>query len=113
MADGVITTHVLDLSRGRPAADVEVRLQRQEGGQWSEVDRGTTDNDGRTARLGPDSLEAGVYRLVFLTGSYFERANVEHFHPQVEISFVVDDPAAHHHVPLLLSPFGYSTYRGS
>ena len=108
-----ITTHVLDLSRGCPAAAVEVRLQQQVDDQWSEVARGITDSDGRLADLGSDTLDAGVYRLVFLTGAYFERSAVEHFHPRVEISFEVSDSTRHYHVPLLLSPFGYSTYRGS
>ena len=108
-----ITTHVLDLSRGCPAAAVEVCLEWRAGDQWTEISRGVTDGDGRLADLGPDTLDAGVYRLVFLTGAYFERSAIEHFHPRVEISFEVRDSTRHYHVPLLVSPFGYSTYRGS
>ncbi len=110
---GSITTHVLDLSRGCPAAAVEVSLQQQVDSQWAEVGSGETDGDGRLADLGPDTLDAGVYRLVFDTGAYFARSAVEHFHPRVEISFEVSDSTRHYHVPLLVSPFGYSTYRGS
>ena len=106
-----ITTHVLDTSRGRPAAGVPVRLER--GGAM--LGSGRTDADGRLRDLLPPHipLHAGVYRLVFETGVYFREAGVEAFYPHVSIDFEVRDPAQHHHVPLLLSPFGYSTYRGS
>ena len=100
-----ITTHVLDTSSGRPAAGVEVQLLRS--GQLVAV--GATDADGRwTALSGPP--ETGSYRLEFATGAHFGGAA---FHPQVSVDFTVRDPAEHHHVPLLLSPFGYTTYRGS
>ena len=106
-----ITTHVLDTSRGRPAAGVPVRLER--GGAM--LASGRTDADGRLRELLPPHVElhAGVYRLVFDTGVYFREAGVEAFYPHVAIDFEVRDPAQHYHVPLLLSPFGYSTYRGS
>ncbi|HEV2720731.1 MAG TPA: hydroxyisourate hydrolase [Thermoanaerobaculia bacterium] len=100
-----ITTHVLDTARGRPAAGVPVRLDVRDGEQWREVGRGTTDDDGRLRTL--PSIEAGTYRLVFDTGARSE------FFPEVAIVFVVNDASQHYHVPLLLSPFGYSTYRGS
>ncbi len=106
-----ITTHVLDTSRGRPAAGIAVRLQR--GG--AELGVGRTDADGRLRDLlAPDAaLEPGVYRLVFDTGPYFRQAGVEAFYPIVSIDFEIRDAGQHYHVPLLLSPFGYSTYRGS
>jgi 5-hydroxyisourate hydrolase len=106
-----ITTHVLDTSRGRPAAGVPVRLEQA----GTVLGSGTTDADGRLRDLLPADapLAAGVYRLVFDTGAYFGAAGTEAFYPQVTIDFQVRDGAQHYHVPLLLSPFGYSTYRGS
>lgn len=102
-----ISTHVLDTSRGRPAANVRVRLLLGE----DEIASATTNADGRCPALLPGTvaLTAGTYRLVFEIGSYFE----ESFYPEVSISFVVKDAAAHYHVPLLISPFGFTTYRGS
>ena len=109
-----ITTHVLDTSSGRPAAGVATRLDRHAGaGAWVEVGRGVTDADGRVRDLLTSPLVAGPYRLIFDTGAYFRATNAPCFYPQVTIEFEVRDPAQHHHVPLLLSPFGYSTYRGS
>jgi 5-hydroxyisourate hydrolase len=99
-----LSTHVLDAATGTPAAGVAVRLER--GGEV--VATATTDADGR-ARPGVD-LAAGTYRLVFDTGTWF--GDRPHFYPEVAVTFAVTDPAAHHHVPLLLSPFAYSTYRG-
>jgi 5-hydroxyisourate hydrolase len=100
----LITTHVLDTARGKPAAGVPVRLER---GAETVADL-ATDADGR-ARLA-ERAEAGRYRLVFDTGAYLDGNG---FYPEVSVVFEVTDPGAHHHVPLLLSPFGYSTYRGS
>ena len=99
-----ITTHVLDTANGRPAPGIPVRLE----GQGIEA-VGKTDQDGRCRELGPDEVTAGTYRLVFGTASYFP----DGFFPEVTITFTVTDPTQHHHVPLLLSPYGYSTYRGS
>ena len=106
-----ITTHVLDTSRGRPAAGVPVRLEHAGGILGS----GFTDADGRVRDLLPPDapLAAGVYRLVFDTGAYFRELAVEAFYPHVSIDFQVRDGGQHYHVPLLLSPFGYQTYRGS
>jgi 5-hydroxyisourate hydrolase len=105
-----ITTHVLDTARGRPAAGVAVTLER--GPDWTEVGSGRTGDDGRLAELG--SPEApGPYRLRFDTGAWFEAAGTPAFFPEVTIQFTVERPGEHHHVPLLLSPFGYTTYRGS
>ena len=114
-----ISTHVLDAARGTPAAGLVLHLERQAGqdagpGAWSAVGTGTTDDDGRCPELTEGLvLEAGVYRIRFETGAWFARTGTPTFYPVVEVVFEVTDPAAHHHVPLLLSPFAYSTYRGS
>jgi 5-hydroxyisourate hydrolase len=108
-----ITTHVLDTARGRPAAGLLVRLERLAGGNESVLGAGTTDDDGRLSALGPDRVCPGTYRLVFDTARYFTRTGQPCFFPEVSLSFVVADPDQHHHVPVLLSPFAYSTYRGS
>jgi 5-hydroxyisourate hydrolase len=106
-----ITTHVLDTARGRPAAGVPVRLERD----GRSLGEGATDADGRLRSLLADGVRAepGVYRLVFDTGRYFAALGVDGFYPSVSIDFEVRSADEHHHVPLLLSPFGFSTYRGS
>jgi len=106
-----VTTHVLDTALGRPAAGVPVRLERADGSQV--VAEGRTDADGRVVDLGPDDLAAGGYRLVFATAAYFSGTGQDSFFPEVAITFALTDPAQHYHVPVLLSPFAYSTYRGS
>jgi 5-hydroxyisourate hydrolase len=110
-----ITTHVLDTARGRPAAGVPVTLEAKTEGGWRVVGRGVTDADGRLRDLAPADfvLTEGDYRLTFDTGSYFAAAGVGGFYTEVVVSFVVRDAASHYHVPLLLSPYGYTTYRGS
>jgi 5-hydroxyisourate hydrolase len=111
-----ITTHVLDTSAGRPAAGVAVTLEAQAGaGDWHVVGRGETDADGRLKGLTDESgaHAAGVYRLTFDTEAYFAARGVETFYPLAVVVFRVRDASEHHHVPLLVSPFGYSTYRGS
>ena len=109
-----ITTHVLDTARGRPAAGVPVTLEVRAGDGWKTLGLARTDVDGRARELAEEgSLAAGRYRLTFDTAAYFESAGVEGFFPVAQIVFEVHDPSQHHHVPLLLSPFGYSTYRGS
>lgn len=110
-----ITTHVLDMSRGQPAAGVPVSLEADASGVWKLVGAGITDENGRIADLvsAEMALSAGVHRLVFDTAKYFAAHNVRGFYPQVVVVFTIRDPAQHYHVPLLLSPFGYSTYRGS
>ena len=110
-----ISTHVLDTSIGRPASGVDVRLQRQEGDAWVDVGGGTTDEDGRVTTLVAANahLGAGLYRLTFGAGAYFDRRGVHSFYGDITIEFIVRDGGAHYHVPLLVSPFGYSTYRGS
>ena len=110
-----ITTHVLDIALGRPASGVPVTLESRGGGGWTVVGRGATDADGRLRDLAPAEfrLSEGEYRLTFDAGAYLSAAGVEGFYTEVVVSFVVRDAAAHHHVPLLLSPYGYTTYRGS
>ncbi len=110
-----ITTHVLDTSRGAPAVGISVVLSVSEGDRWSEVARGKTDSEGRVGDLLPfgQGIVTGTYRLYFETGPYFESAGIETFYPFVAVVFLAKSGWGHLHVPLLLSPFGYSTYRGS
>jgi 5-hydroxyisourate hydrolase len=109
-----ITTHVLDVSRGRPAAGIAVILERVGTSQSSPMGRASTDSDGRVKTLASsDGLQPGGYRLVFEVGSYFAASGVDAFYSRVVVEFEVRDVAQHYHVPLLISPFGYSTYRGS
>ncbi len=111
-----ITTHVLDTASGRPAEGVPVTLSlRDDDGAWRELGRGATDADGRLRTLLPAGapLREGTYRIAFDTGAYFDALGVDGFFPEAAVVFVVRDTGRHYHVPLLLSPFGYSTYRGS
>jgi 5-hydroxyisourate hydrolase len=108
-----ISTHVLDTSRGRPAAGVPVTLERAGDSGWRPVGSGTTDADGRVRGLLTSAPADGRYRLTFDTGAYFQAVGEAAFYPEVSVTFVVADGEEHYHVPLLLSPFGYSTYRGS
>lgn len=109
-----ITTHILDVSRGTPAADVAVELEFSQAGAWKSISKKQTDADGRIKDLtAPGELNPGVYRLCFETGAYFQARETACFHPMVYVVFEIKDAAQHHHVPLLLSPYGYSTYRGS
>jgi 5-hydroxyisourate hydrolase len=110
-----VTTHVLDTSLGQPAVSVQVRLERLADGdsQPSPVAEGVTDADGRVRELGPDGLPPGTYRVVFGTGEYFARSGRRTFYPEVAVSFLIDSAAGHYHVPLVISPFAYSTYRGT
>ena len=108
-----VTTHVLDAALGRPAAGVPVRLERPEGHAWAEVAAGATDADGRIPELGPETLEPGTYRLRFDTAVYFAATGRAGFYPEVTVAFTLVADGGHYHVPLLLSPFAYSTYRGS
>ncbi|WP_299168748.1 hydroxyisourate hydrolase [uncultured Arthrobacter sp.] len=113
MSRSHVTTHVLDTGTGRPAVGIAARLHRQAPDDWEEVAQGTTDDDGRITSLGPTALEAGTYRIDFETGPYFAATGTETFFPSVSLIFELTDPAQHYHVPLLISPFAYSTYRGS
>ncbi len=108
-----LSTHVLDAGVGRPAAGVAVRLERRRDAGWLPVAAGHTGDDGRLADwLAEGEPGAGVYRLVFDTGGYFAAQQRATFYPEVAVSFEVGDPDEHYHVPLLLGPFGYTTYRG-
>ena len=104
-----ISTHILDTSSGRPASGVPVTLERARGAEWLVLGSGATDADGRLRTLLTTAPEAGTYRITFNSGAYFPTG----FFPSVMITFNVDEGQDHYHVPLLLSPFGYSTYRGS
>jgi 5-hydroxyisourate hydrolase len=110
-ARSAVTSHVLDTTAGRPARGVPVRLEDATDG--AVIGRDTTDADGRVTALGPPALSPGSYRVVFDTDAYFAATGTTAFYPEVAVTFRVDDPSAHSHVPLLLSPYGYSTYRGS
>jgi 5-hydroxyisourate hydrolase len=107
-----LSTHVLDATTGRPAAGVGVLLERlATDGTWAAAEAGTTDGDGRL-RL-PSMISAGTYRITFASGDYFAGQGMATFYPEVIVTFRVTSEAEHYHVPLLLSPFAYSTYRGS
>ena len=108
-----ITTHILDTSRGQPAAGLSVSLAMYAGDGWTEVAAAAADGDGRIANLLPPGVSpaAGVSRLRFETADYFGRHQTATFYPHVDVVFTVDEEG-HYHVPLLISPFGYSTYRG-
>ncbi len=109
-----ITTHILDTSLGKPAASVEVELHQLHDNQWRQIASDETNQDGRVGDwLGDGNLTAGQYRLVFQVGDYFARAGRDTFYPHIEIVFQIGDDGQHYHVPLLLNPYGYSTYRGS
>lgn len=110
----MITTHVLDTAMGRPGRQIGVVLERSEAGDWNAIGSGVTDDDGRLRTLTPAGpVEPGTYRIKFATGEYFTACGVTGFFPVVEIQFTVVDGTQHYHVPLLLSPYSYSTYRGS
>jgi 5-hydroxyisourate hydrolase len=109
-----ITSHVLDTATGRPAGGLAIRLEVSEAAGWRLLAERVTGPDGRVADLLPaGALVAATYRLTFDTGAYLRASGRPAFYPRVEVVFAVAAPAEHHHIPLLLSPFGYSTYRGS
>jgi 5-hydroxyisourate hydrolase len=108
-----ITTHVLDTMRGTAAAGLAVKLSRHEpDGDWKEIGEGVTDAEGRIRELTGEELEEGEYRLEFDTRPYFERSGLTAFYPAIQVVFSLDDPSGHLHIPLLLSAYGYTTYRG-
>lgn len=110
-----ITTHVLDTALGRPATGVPVRLERVNPDAITQIGRASTDDDGRVSLLQSSDVRPGTYRLVFDTAAYYRRSSLAEpvFFPEVTVTFAVSNQARNYHVPLLLSPFGYSTYRGS
>ncbi len=109
-----ITTHVLDTSIGKPAKGIQITLEEKSGNEWKLLGSGITNEDGRIADLLAKDvkLRFGIYRMVFEVKPYFEKQNVISFYPKVLVEFEVSEDR-HYHVPLLLNPFGYSTYRGS
>lgn len=110
-----ITTHVLDTSKGKPAEGIHITLERKTGkDQWEKITSGITNSDGRVTTLltSDQTLTPGIYRMFFETKAYFDRQQIKGFYPFVSIAFEIFD-TEHYHIPLLLSPFGYSTYRGS
>lgn len=122
MAEGFLTTHVLDTARGIPAAGINIQLYRVSGNAHTKIAEAVTNSDGRTDSpiLPKDKFEIGQYELIFQAGDYLRNSGMVSdeggtplFLDEVPIRFGIDDAEAHYHVPLLLSPFGYSTYRGS
>ena len=109
-----ITTHVLDTSRGCPGAGIRIELHRKSGEAWKLVGESHTDANGRCGTLmGDKEPEPGTYRLNFHAAEYFQKQNTKTFYSEIPIIFELSDPNQHYHVPLLINPFGYSTYRGS
>ncbi|MGD0987946.1 MAG: hydroxyisourate hydrolase [Candidatus Sulfotelmatobacter sp.] len=110
-----LSTHILDMVRGKPAVNVPVRLEKQNpSGDWRVLNSARTDADGRCSQLLPETENlSGVYRLVFDTGNYYSQQQCDTLYPEVEITFLARDGESHFHIPLLLSPNGYTTYRGS
>jgi len=110
-----ISTHILDTARGTPAANVSISLHKQKNDQWKRIGKGRTNTDGRVSDLyeQQSNLSAGVYKMHFKTGDYFSDIGDAVFYPYAEVVFVIGKDTSHYHIPLLLSPFGYSTYRGS
>lgn len=110
-----ITTHVLDTALGKPAVGISIMLEIFSGTEWSNIGNGITNNDGRCTDLLPLDypLQQGVYRITFQVGNYCQSLGVPTFYPEVPVIFEIKNTNEHYHVPLLISPFGYSTYRGS
>ncbi|MGB0639438.1 MAG: hydroxyisourate hydrolase [Myxococcota bacterium] len=114
MSSNPLTTHVLDTSSGKPAAGLPVTLERETDSGFVPIGEGVTNDDGRLSNpLVQGEWSSGVYRITFDTATYFASQQTRGFYPTVKVVFEVTEPDSHHHVPLLLSPFGYSTYRGS
>lgn len=110
-----ITSHILDTSVGRPAASVQISLLQQQDDDWQLLGSGSTNDDGRVADFtgNTDVLAAGTYKLTFYLSDYYARQKQSSFYPFVDVVFEIEGDGQHYHVPLLLNPFGYSTYRGS
>lgn len=114
-ADNPLSVHVLNLQTGLPSSDIAVVLEQNQKGQWIKLNEKVTNENGRITALYPDSkkLQQGVYRVTFKTGDWFKKHNESSFFPEVPVIFNVDGAVKHYHIPLLLSPYGYSTYRGN
>ena len=114
-AGNPLSVHVLNLENGLPSPGVKVTLEQHVGDKWQSLSEGVTNQQGRIAELFPAnrSMQPGEYRVVFKTGDYYKKANRETFFPEVPVIFQVKQADQHYHIPLLLSPYGFSTYRGS
>ena len=114
-ADNPLSVHVLNLQTGLPSQNVSVVLEENKNGQWIKLNEKITNENGRISALYPDDkkLEQGVYRVTFKTGEWFKKHNQSSFFPEVPVIFNVDGAVKHYHIPLLLSQYGYSTYRGN
>ena len=113
-APGLLSVHVLNEQTGKPAAGVGVTLEQKTEGKWVRLNHATTDSEGRIKALWPDRpATSGDFRVVFATGSWFSARQQQSFFPEVPVVFHIDNPQEHYHIPLLLSQYGYSTYRGS
>ena len=109
-----ISTHVLDTARGTPAGGMSITLEKRVEGEWKRLGGGITNDDGRVSALVPEGqIELGVHRMTFGTGSYHASLGIDGFYPEVRVCFEILASDEHYHVPLLISPFGFSTYRGS
>ena len=114
-AQNPLSVHVLDQQSGQPGAGIQVTLEQRKGTEWIQLASGVTNEQGRVPALYPEgkAMAAGDYRIVFRTGEHFARKGQASFFPRIPVEFTVDAPKQHYHIPLLLSPFGYSTYRGN
>lgn len=114
-ATNPLSVHVLDQVSGQPAPGIAVVLEQQQGQSWKTLNQGTTDAQGRIKGLFPEkqTLSPGIYRVTFKTGAFFRAQGTATFFPEIPVLFEVSNPAQHYHIPLLLSPFGYATYRGN
>lgn len=114
-ADNPLSVHVLNTSTGLPSQGVKVSLERRVGSEWRLLSRAMTDSDGRIRGLYPaaQALQQGHYRVTFETGAWFAQRGEQSFFPEVSVVFVLNEGVKHTHIPLLISPFGYSTYRGN
>jgi len=110
-----LSVHVLNLQTGLPSAKVEVKLEKQQGDNWQLLNEGITDENGRIQALFPNdkTMEKGVYKVTFITSKWFKAHQQQTFFPSVPVIFEVDGKLKHYHIPLLISPYGYSTYRGN
>lgn len=114
-AQNPLSVHVLNLQDGLPSSEVKVSLEEQENGKWVQLSQATTNEQGRIPALYPEGkkLEKGMYKVTFKTGDWFKAHKQKSFFPEVPVIFEVDGSVEHYHIPLLLSPYGYSTYRGN
>lgn len=115
LAQNPLSVHVLNLENGLPSANVKVVLEAQQNNQWTEISSGTTDEQGRISDLYPkdSALQKGIYKVTFKTGDWFRQKNQRSFFSEIPVVFVIDGSLEHYHIPLLISPYGYSTYRGN